>query len=116
MPHIGEIQGRVEQIRSGASSAQSPSGGLTIYRAAASIPQASRSGRFTITHASIAPTDKLSLSLAPGPYDGKGSRADEAEMVGPITFSAAPSSGSAVVYWSAKFVQRGSLAVHYLRG
>jgi hypothetical protein len=55
-------------------------------------------GVFTITDAAIDPTSKLLIWQAPGPYTGKGTRADEAAM-DPITALAAPAAGSAEVYW-----------------
>jgi hypothetical protein len=59
------------------------------------------SGKFTLTDAAIKPTSKLLVQLAPGPYTGKGTRADEAQMYAGITFAASPGNGLATVYWSA---------------
>lgn len=75
-----------------------------------------RSGRATLTDAAFVATDDLIVTLAPGPYTGKGLRADEAELTGLITFSAVAGVGSATVYWSAAFFQRGNVKVTYLRG
>lgn len=55
-------------------------------------------GTFTITDASISSTSKVIVLQAPGPYTGKGTRADEAEM-DQITCIAFPGTGSATVYW-----------------
>ena len=55
-------------------------------------------GRFTITDVGIAPTSKVIIHHAPGPYTGKGTRADEAEM-DPLWCVAEPGSGQAIVYW-----------------
>lgn len=55
-------------------------------------------GRFTITDAAITASSKVVVMQAPGPYTGKGTEADEAEM-DPITCIAYPASGSAVVAW-----------------
>ena len=62
---------------------------------------AQHSGKFTLTDAAIKPTSKLLVQLAPGPYTGKGTRADEAQMYPGITFAASPGAGQATVYWSA---------------
>jgi hypothetical protein len=59
------------------------------------------SGKFTLTDAAIKPTSKLFVQLAPGPYTGKGTRADEAQMYAGIIFTASPGNGLATVYWSA---------------
>jgi hypothetical protein len=55
-------------------------------------------GRFTIVDAAISPTSHVAIWQAPGPYTGKGTLADEAEM-DPIWCVAYPGSGSATVYW-----------------
>jgi len=56
------------------------------------------SGRFTIVDAAILTTSKVPIWQAPGPYTGKGTRADEAAM-DRITAVAAPVAGSAEVFW-----------------
>jgi hypothetical protein len=56
-------------------------------------------GRFTITDAAIGPTSKVLVWQAPGPYTGKGTRADEAELAPVQIIMANPGSGSAVVDW-----------------
>jgi hypothetical protein len=55
-------------------------------------------GSFTITDATISPTSKVLIVQAPGPYTGKGTLADEAEM-DPIWCVASPGSGQATVRW-----------------
>lgn len=55
-------------------------------------------GTFTITDAAITGTSKVIVTQAPGPYTGKGTRADEAEM-DTVTCIAYPASGSATVRW-----------------
>lgn len=56
-------------------------------------------GKFTITDAAIGPTSKVLCWQAPGPYTGKGARADEAEMQPVQVIAVEPASGSAVVKW-----------------
>jgi hypothetical protein len=56
-------------------------------------------GSFTITDAAILGTSKLLVWQAPGPYTGKGTRADEAELQPVSIIAANPSVGSALVYW-----------------
>jgi hypothetical protein len=56
-------------------------------------------GRFTITDATIGATSKLLVWQAPGPYTGKGTRADEAEIQPVSIIAVNPATGSAVVYW-----------------
>lgn len=56
-------------------------------------------GKFTITDAAITATSKILCWQAPGPYTGKGTRADEAEMQPVEIISVEPATGSAVVKW-----------------
>lgn len=56
-------------------------------------------GKFTITDAGISATSKVLCWQAPGPYTGKGTRADEAEAQPVEIISVEPASGSATVYW-----------------
>ncbi len=57
------------------------------------------SGKFTITDAAITSSSKVLCWQAPGPYTGKGTLADEAEMQPVQVISVEPGSGSAVVKW-----------------
>lgn len=73
------------------------------------------SGKFTITDAAIGASSKVLAWQAPGPYTGKGSRADEAELAPVIVVSVEPAVGSAVVKWETppvyahkRFVPSGS--------
>lgn len=56
-------------------------------------------GKFTITDAAISGTSKVLCWQAPGPYTGKGTRADEAELQPVQIISIEPASGTAVVKW-----------------
>ena len=58
-------------------------------------------GKFTITDAAIGASSKVLVWQAPGPYTGKGTRADEAELAPVRVLSVEPAAGSAVVKWSA---------------
>jgi len=57
------------------------------------------SGTFTITDAAITSTSKVLCWQAPGPYTGKGTRADEAQMQPVQVIATFPATGSALVYW-----------------
>lgn len=56
-------------------------------------------GRFTITDAAITGAKKILCWQAPGPYTGKGTRADEAEIQPVSVISVVPLAGSAIVDW-----------------
>lgn len=59
-------------------------------------------GRFTITDAAISASKKVLVWLAPGPYTGKGTQADEMEFT-PIEITGVVAGlGSAVVTWETK--------------
>lgn len=73
-------------------------GGGTISLVEVNVGGANWRGQFTITDASITPASKVLVWQAPGPYTGKGTRADEAEM-DPIWCVAEAGSGAAIVYW-----------------
>lgn len=56
-------------------------------------------GRFTITDAAIGAGSKVLCWQAPGPYTGKGTRADEAAMQPVSVIGVEPAVGSAQVQW-----------------
>lgn len=56
-------------------------------------------GAFTITDAAIGATSKVLCWQAPGPYTGKGTLADEAELQPVQVVSVTPASGTARVHW-----------------
>jgi hypothetical protein len=56
-------------------------------------------GTFTLTLAAITPASIIQVWQAPGPYTGKGTLADEAEMEPVSVIYAEPLNGSAVVSW-----------------
>lgn len=61
---------------------------------------AKTTGKFTITDAAIGAASKVLVWQAPGPYTGKGTRADEAELAPVRVLSCEQAAGSAVVKWS----------------
>jgi len=55
-------------------------------------------GKFTVVDAAVSGSSKIIIQQAPGPYTGKGTRADEAEM-DPIWCVAVPGTGQFDVLW-----------------
>jgi hypothetical protein len=55
-------------------------------------------GKFTVVDATVSGTSKINIWQAPGPYTGKGTRADEAEM-DYIKAIASPGTGQFDVFW-----------------
>jgi hypothetical protein len=56
-------------------------------------------GRFTIVNGAITAASRLLVWKAPGPYTGRGTRADESTMDALTVVSVLPATGNAVVYW-----------------
>jgi hypothetical protein len=56
-------------------------------------------GKFTITDGTITSSSKVLCWQAPGPYTGKGTMADEAEMAPVEVLAVEPATGTAVVKW-----------------
>ena len=56
-------------------------------------------GKFTITDGTISGTSKVLVWQAPGPYTGKGTLADEADLQPVSIIAAVPGAGVATVYW-----------------
>lgn len=78
--------------------------------------RARRSGRFTITGSGFTPGGPVIVQKAGGPYTGKGSRADEAEMDS-ITASATIVSATAIdVYWQSQGPVKGNIKFNYILG
>jgi hypothetical protein len=75
------------------------SGGVTSTTVETNITTASWWGKFTITDAAISGTSKVLCWQAPGPYTGKGTREDEAEMQPVSVIAVEPGAGTAVVKW-----------------
>ena len=57
------------------------------------------SGKFAFADAAISATSKIMMWQAAGPYTGKGTLADEAEMQPVLVTAVVPASGSATVLW-----------------
>lgn len=87
--------------RRGATGPQGPAGGGGGSAVTVEVDLGSPkfAGKFTITDAGISGTSKVLCWQAPGPYTGKGTRADEAEMQPVQVIAVEPGAGSAVVKW-----------------
>lgn len=92
--------GLVSDAEQRLTAVESASGGVSATTVEINLGSTAKTeGRFTITDSAISATSKVLCWQAPGPYTGKGARADEA-AVQPVTVVAvAPGSGEATVYW-----------------
>jgi hypothetical protein len=70
------------------------------------------SGKFTITDATITATGKVVAIQAGGPYTGKGTLGDEAEM-DTVSVAVTPAAGSATAYWRSQTAVRGNFKFNY---
>jgi hypothetical protein len=84
---------------SGATLNATGGGGASATTVEVDLGSPKFTGKFTITDAAITATSKILCWQAPGPYTGKGTRADEAEMQPVEIISVEPATGSAVVKW-----------------
>lgn len=70
------------------------------------------SGSFTITDADITATGRVNVQQAGGPYTGKGTLGDEAEMDS-LDVAATPATGTAKAYWNSRTAVRGNFKFNY---
>ena len=78
-------------------------------------PVPRRSGRFTFSLATTRGVGvyAVTMSQAPGPYTGKGTRADEAEMDQITAFASVTGPGVATAYWHSRTLVRGNFKFSY---
>lgn len=93
------------------------SGGVSVGTAEVDLgPAARRSGSFSISGSGLAPGSPVLIQKAVGPYTGKGTRADEAEMDA-ITASGVVEAPTLIrVYWQASGPVRGNVKFNYMIG
>lgn len=87
----------------------------TVEKSLGNVPRTS--GKFTITGLSGLTTNKpVSITQAVGPYTGKGTLADEAEMDG-VTVSASVTSATTITaYWNSARRVKGNFKFNYFVG
>jgi hypothetical protein len=73
-------------------------------------------GKFTVTDGAISTVSKILVWQAPGPYTGKGTRADEAEMQPVQVIAVQPLTGSAGVMWQTPPLLSGNRRLGRVRG
>lgn len=90
-------------------------GSFTLTTAEVNVGStARRSGHFTITTSGLTSGKAVSIQQAVGPYTGKGTLADEAEMDG-ITVSASTTSTTEIkAYWTSRTAVRGNFKFNYV--
>lgn len=78
-------------------------------------PDARRSGHAQITGlAGLTAGKQVLIEQAPGPYTGKGTRTDEAEMDAISATAVVLNAGTIDVYWNSQYRVRGNYKFNYL--
>jgi len=87
----------------------------TVEKDLGSVPRTS--GKFTITGLSGLTTNKpVTITQAVGPYTGKGTRADEAEMDGLSVSAVVTSATEITAYWNSARRVKGNFKFNYFVG
>ena len=79
-----------------------------------SVPK--RSGKFTISGVGLTTGKPVHISKAVGPYTGKGTRADEAEMDAVQVSATVTGSTTITAYWNSPSPVKGNLKFDYFVG
>ncbi len=77
-------------------------------------PAAKRNGKFSITSSGLTTGKNVDIFQVNGPYTGKGTRADEAEMDGVVVTGKTTSTTNIDCYWQADHRVRGNYKFAYL--
>jgi len=96
------------------------SGGSPIFTTVevnlGAAPNARRSGRFQITGSGLTAGKPVLVRQAAGPYTGKGTRSDEAEMDRIACVGTVKDAITIEVYWQSERRARGNVKFAYLVG
>ncbi len=109
------VAGEVQQLQAGDTLAGASGGaGLTLSTVEIDLgATARRSGYFTITGSGLTTSKPVAINKAVGPYTGKGSLADEAEMDA-MTVSASVVNATTIKgYWASPTHVRGNHKFNY---
>lgn len=103
----------------GAIGPQGPAGSggsltlTTVEVSLGSAPDARRSGRFTIAGAGLTAGKAVSIQQANGPYTGKGTREDEAEMDQILITGKVLNATTIQCFWKSQHRTRGNFKFNY---
>lgn len=85
-----------------------------VEQSVGSVPRLA--GKFTIAGSGLTIGKPVIISQAVGPYTGKGTRADEAEMDGLIVKAAVTAVDTITAYWNSATFVKGNFKFNYLVG
>ena len=88
----------------------------TVEASLGSVPDAFRSGHFTIAGAGLTTDKPVSIQQANGPYTGKGTRQDEAEMDQVLVTGKVLNPTTIQCYWKSQHRVRGNFKFDYAVG
>jgi hypothetical protein len=91
-------------------------GWTTVEVSLGSAPSARRAGKFTITGAGMTVGNPVSIQQASGPYTGKGTRNDEAEMDQVLVVGKVISAVAIECFWKSDQRVRGNFKFNYSIG
>jgi hypothetical protein len=94
----------------------SPSGGLALASAEVNLGNAKTGGKFTIAGSGMTIGKPVIIQQAVGPYTGKGTLADEAEMDQVAVTASVTSATVITAYWSSARRVRGNFKFNYAIG
>lgn len=86
----------------------------TVEQNLLAAPNARRSGHFTIAGVGMTPNKAVIIKQAVGPYTGKGTRFDEAEMDQLSVTAKVRDATTIDVYWESKHRVRGNFKFDYI--
>ena len=114
--HNGFPGGTTNFLRADGTFAAPPGGGggLTLTPVEVNLGTAERrAGRFTITGAGLTAGKPVLIQQAVGPYTGKGTRADEAEMDQLVLSAAVLNTTTIEAFWNSHHKVRGNMKFNY---
>jgi len=89
---------------------------ISVEVSLGSAPDARRAGSFTITSSGLVTDKPVYIQQANGPYTGKGTRQDEAEMDQLTVTGKVLNATTIQCYWQSQYRTRGNYVFSYLVG
>lgn len=100
-------------LSGGILSATGSGGGLTLDEVEVNLGSAKHGGKFTISGSGMTAGKPVLISQASGPYTGKGTRADEAEMDQVSVTAKVTDATTITAYWTSARRVRGNFKFNY---
>lgn len=118
MTKVAEQVAAAPLVGGAATALHSHAGGsyalTTVEVSLGSAPVARRAGRFTIAGSGLVTGKPVAVHQVNGPYTGKGTRADEAEMDRIMVAANVLNATTIECFWSSQFRVRGNVKFAYI--